>query len=188
MENNTYDFKKDYQYLKNLVHKLLKDFNDKDSDDINDNNVNSNNVASLIKTKVLPLDIDYTLDFTSLNCFGDIVFKSGDLWEKTTSGIIAPTDGYYQMSLSIVTFSEVERVTTAVAFTLNGDVIPGESSNAYIRSTSLINTASSTLTNVQYFNAGDVIGVATKRTDNVAGVKATIVEENSMLSVVKLSA
>ena len=144
-------------------------------------------VASLVKTKVLPLVINYTLDFTSLNCFGDIIFKSGDLWEKTTSGIIAPTDGYYEMSLSIVTSAEAERVTTAVAFTLNGNVIPGESSNAYIRRTSLINTASSTLTNVQYFSEGDVIGVATKRTDNVSGAKATIVEEDSMLSVIKLS-
>tara|TARA_R110001599_G_scaffold26133_1_gene92337 strand:+ start:699 stop:1214 length:516 start_codon:yes stop_codon:yes gene_type:complete len=145
--------------------------------------------VSLIKTKVLPLRLNYTLDFTSLNCFGDVTLKSGDLWEKNKSGIIAPADGYYQMSLAIVTRSTEQRVTTAMAFTLNGNVILGESSNAYIRNITedYIATASSTLTNVHYFSAGDVIGVATKRTDERSNTRATIVEEDSMLSVIKLS-
>ena len=116
---------------------------------------------------------------TGVNCLGTTDFSEGS-WLTSAASVTIPTTGIYSCSLAITTTSTGERATDHWTFSVNGTSIGEEGSAAYIRNTSSVDSATSTLTTVLDLNKDDTVGVMSRREGTITTAGSTVAAKSTV--------
>tara|TARA_R110002020_G_scaffold318285_1_gene533864 strand:+ start:410 stop:3343 length:2934 start_codon:yes stop_codon:yes gene_type:complete len=145
---------------------------------------------SLYKAYILngiPLTSLSNFRFEELSCIGSLDFSQGAGWSSSSNGISVPSDGVYEISVSVgFIIPSGQRVTPIICPYVNGVEKPFYSNSGYIRGTSSIFRDSCILTVPLQLSAGDVISLGGARSNSVTSSCLTN-SDGSFISIKQIS-